>query len=468
MRLASALLAMLLACAALARAGEPAVDERVVQLRSERTALQTRADAAARVAFLAPLQLAGLLTDALAARAGLDRRPLSELAAPRREAFAALAALNEALKQAVARPAEATQAQARAAADRATRALEALAGDDQPLLLQVKPRVVPPRRSGELAIAPRESPASAAEVPLRLRPAAPRSAEPPASDVRYAPDFATGAERDAVVAIEIVGLRLGSDGPATLTVGAWRGEAKVAPERLHFSVPRAAFESDATRAVLTSGLLALRRDGRLVTFELPFLVLPDRPGSVALDQKLRWTEPEFNTLLSPEIMARAPAGETRSLRRCFDPPEGWRFDKAQRRVVIVERLGWLDDVGDPTLNGGTVEFAEDEGAAEVCLLVSAKPVTKGARTATIGRFEATLSRGQPQEKTVQSGVRALDWDEPLRLPIEPSAVERRLYVRLFGEIVRELADPLAGGLPFLRISREDDSLVLRVDPAAQP
>jgi hypothetical protein len=47
-------------------------------------------------------------------------------------------------------------------------------------------------------------------------------------------------------------------------------------------------------------------------------------------------------------------------------------------------------------------------------------------------------------------------------------VERRLYVRLFGEIVRELADPMAGGLPFLRVSREGDTLVLRADAAAGP
>jgi hypothetical protein len=136
-------------------------------------------------------------------------------------------------------------------------------------------------------------------------------------------------------------------------------------------------------------------------------------------------------------------------------------------VVIVERLGWLDDISDETLNGGTVEFASDERSDEVCLVVGAKPVTKGARTATIGRFEATLTREQAQEKAVQSGVRALDWGETVRLPIEPDAVERRLYVRLFGE-VRELSDPIGSGPPFLRITREGDTLVLQADPSAAP
>jgi hypothetical protein len=466
-RLASALMAALLACAALARAGEPAVDERLVQLRSERSTLQARADGAARVSLLAPIRVASLLTDALAVRGAVDGRALGELATPRREAFAALSALNEALKDAIAGPGEGTQARARSAAERASRALEALARDDQPLVLEVAPRVVPPRRAAELAIAPREPPAPV-EVPLRLQPGTVRPVAPATSGVRYAPEFAIDNDRDPAVEIEIVGLRLAADTPPTLTVGSWRGEAKLAPERLHFSVPRNAFESDATRAMLASGVLALRRDGRLVTFELPFLVLPDRPGSVAFDQHLRTMVPEANTLLSPEILVRAPAGETRSLRRCFDPPPGSHFDKAHRRVVIVERLGWLDDMGDPTLNSGTVEFAADEGPEQICLTVSAKAVTKGARTATIGRFEATLTHVQPEDKTVASGVRALDWSEPLRLPLEPAAVERRLYVRLFGEIVRELADPMVGGLPFLRVSREGDTLVLRADAAAGP
>jgi len=463
------LLAALLACAPVARAGEPAVDERLVQLRGERSALQARADGAARVALLTPLRVAGLLTDALSAREGSSGRALDELPVGRRQAFAALIALNDALKQALARPGQGPNALLRMASDRAAKALEALAGDDQPLVLQVMPRVVPPRRGGgELALVPPAPPVPPAEADFRFRPAAPRAPEPGATVVRYVPGFVPAADVDPPVEIEIVGLRLGADLAATLAVGAWRGEARVSPERLHFSVPREAFGTDANRAQLVSSLLALRRGGRLVAFELPFLVLPDRPGSLALDQKLRWTVPESNTLLSPEIMVRAAAGETRALRRCFDAPAGWRFDKQQRRVVIVERLGWLDDVNDPTLNGGTVEFASDEGPEQACLVVSAKPVTAGARTATIGRFEATLVRDQPQEKAVLSGVRALDWNEPVRLALEPDAVERRLYVRLFGELVREFAEPMPSGMPFLRISREDNVLMLRADPSAEP
>jgi len=282
--------------------------------------------------------------------------------------------------------------------------------------------------------------------------------------VRYQPDFVSTTDEDPLVQVEIIGLRLASAPPATLTVGDWRGEAQSSSERLRFSVPRRSFASDATRAGLSTGLLALRRDGRLVTFEVPFLVLPDQAGSVAFVQKLRWQAPESTTLMSPEIVVRAPAGETRAVRRCFDPPAGWRFDKRQHREVIVERLGWLDDASDPTLNGGTVEFAEDEGPEQICLAVSASPGAKGARTATIGRFEATLTREQSHEKVMQSGLRALDWNEPLRLPIEVQATERKLHVRLFGEIVRELAEPLPN-LAFLRIRREGDMLVLQADPS---
>jgi len=469
----SALLAALVALAIPALAGEPAIDERLVLLRSERTALQARADGAARPALLMAMRIQGLLTDALSAREHLDSgRSTAELPVPRRQAFAALTALNAALNDAEARPSEAATALARQAADRATKALEALAGtDDLPLVLQVTPRVVPPRRDvGDLALEPRQPPVLAAEAQFQLRPVSPQVTEPVTfTAVRYVPEFAAGAEEDAAVEVEIVGLRLATDGVApTLAIGGWRGGAKVSPERLHFSVPRSAFATDAIRSGLSIAMLGLRRGGRLVTFELPFLVLPDRPGSVALDQRLRWLVPESNTLMSPELMVRAASGETRSLRRCFDPPAGWRFDKAHRSVVIVERLGWLEDVSDPTLNGGTVEFAADEGADQVCIVVSAKPVTAGARTATIGRFEATLARAQAVERTAQSGVRALDWGEAVRLPIEPEAVERKLYVRLFGEVMRELADPLAGGIPFVRVTRDGDVLVLRADPSAEP
>jgi hypothetical protein len=255
-----------------------------------------------------------------------------------------------------------------------------------------------------------------------------------------------------------------------LAVGSWRGQATVAPERLHFSVPREAFASDAVRTTFATGLLTFRRGSRALVVELLFVVLPDRPGSFALDQKVRTMVPESNTLVSPEILARAPAGETRSVRRCFDPPAGWRFDKQGRRVVVIEKLGWLDDIGDPTLNGGSVEFASDKGADQICVAVTAKPVTKAARTATIGRFEATLVRDRAEDRVMQSGVRALDWREAVRVPVEPGMVDWKLYLRLFDEIDREFDGTVSTNLPFLHVAIEPDgrALVLKADPAAEP
>ena len=189
---------------------------------------------------------------------------------------------------------------------------------------------------------------------------------------------------------------------------------------------------------------------------------------------MRTTTPESNTLVSPEILSRASVGETRTVRRCFDPPTGWRFDKEKRRVVIVERLGWQDDLGDPTLNGGSVDFVPEEEPGQICIAVTARPVTRLARTATIGRFEATLVRDRPVERVVKSGVRALDWREAARVPIEPGVVEWKLYVRLFGEIDREFDGPGDAGASlataFLRIIRESGgrTLVLKADPTAEP
>jgi hypothetical protein len=274
------------------------------------------------------------------------------------------------------------------------------------------------------------------------------------------------------VQIEVVGLHLATEGgrAPVLAVGNWRGEAAVASERLRFSVPREAFATDAARTAFATCLLTFRRGSRTASAELLFVVLPDRPGSFALDQKVRVSVAESNTLVSPEILARAGAGETRSVRRCFDPPAGWRFDKQSRRVVVVERLGWLEDLGDPTLNGGSVEFAPDEGADQICVVVAARPVTKAARTATIGRFEATLVRDRAEDRVVQSGVRALDWREAVRVAIEPGTVEWKLYLRLFDEIDREFDGTISSGTPFLHITVEADSkaLVLKADPAAEP
>ena len=476
MRALLVLLATLLAFAAtaplVAWAGEPTVDERLARLRSAQAGLQARADGEGRVGLLTPLRTAALLADALAIRLPLDAgRALDALPAPRRQAYVALADLTGTLEEAMNRAGEGARTLARQAGDRAAKALDELAPtDDLPLVLQVSPRVVPPRRDGgDLLLAPPEVEAPPAESKLTIRFAAPQTREPTVPVVpRYAPAFVTAGEPDPPVEIEIAGLRLKSDSdPPTLALGDWRGEATVGPERLHFTVPRRAFGLGATHSALSLATLALRRDGRVMTFALPFLALPDRPGSVALDQQVRWMVPESNTLMSPEIVVRAAAGEARSVRRCFDPPTGWHFDKEHRRVVIVERLGWLDDMSDPTLNGGTVEFASDEGASETCVLVAAKAVTAGARTATIGRFEATLVREEPQERADKSGVRALDWREPVRLPLAPDAAERRLYVHLFDEVDRTFAE-FPETLPFVRLSRDGDTLVLQADPTAEP
>ena len=212
----------------------------------------------------------------------------------------------------------------------------------------------------------------------------------------------------------------------------------VAPERLRFTVPRSAFATDARRTLFAAGTLSVARlAARVPRSSSCSSCCPTARASFAFDQRVRTTTPESNTLVSPEILARAPAGETRTVRRCFDPPAGWRFDKERQRVVIVERLGWQDDVSDPTLNGGSVEFVPAEKPGQVCVAVIARPVMRSARTATIGRFEATLVRDRPNETVVKSGVRALDWREPVRVPIEPGMVEWKLYVRLFDDIDRE-------------------------------
>jgi hypothetical protein len=71
---------------------------------------------------------------------------------------------------------------------------------------------------------------------------------------------------------------------------------------------------------------------------------------------------------------------------------------------------------------------------------------------------------------VKSGIRALDWHEPARVPIEPGMAEWKLYVRLFDEIDREFASTTGASTAFLRISRDEDgqAIVLQVDPGAEP
>ena len=133
-------------------------------------------------------------------------------------------------------------------------------------------------------------------------------------------------------------------------------------------------------------------------------------------------------------------------------------------------------MSDPTQNEGTVEFAKDEKPDQICLVVTTKPADPQARTATIGRFEATVVQNRAEDTPLKTGVRALDWNEPVRVPLDARTVEWRLYFKLLGEINREFDTPLAGdaplptGLPFLRLERDADgkTLILRADPTAAP
>jgi len=455
----------------------PTIGEGISGLRAERAGLQARADGEARIGLLQPLRIAGLLTDALAARGEADREmPLDRLPAGRRQLFAIDDALNAALREAIAHPGEGARQAAVAASRRAQALLERLAGaDDLPLVLQYAPGFVPPRRTtGELTLPPQalSTLPSASGVPLASGNSNAR--EPTVPTVpRYAPSFAVSNLEDPAVSIEIVGLHLASDaGPApVLTVGAWHGEAAVSPERLHFAVPRDAFTTETARTVFVTGSLAIRRGGQTSLFDLLFTVLPDRPGSFALNQKVRATVAESETLVSPEILARGGPGETKTVRRCFDPPPGWRFDKGHRRVVVVERLGSQEDISDATLNAGAAEFATDESAEQICLIVTARPANKNAKTATLARFEATLAHDKTEDRVVQSGIRALDWREAVRVPFESNMVAWKLYIRLFDEVDREFdGSAIPGKVPFLQIGpdAEGKALVLKSDPTAEP
>jgi len=466
-----------------APANGPTVDEKIAVLRAERASLQARADSEARIGLLPAFRTAGLLLDALALRSDSDGHRVFDLLPEfRRHAFGELDALNGALKDALDTPTEGARLAALKAAAGAATQLDRLAADDAPLVLSYAPRFVPPRRAtGELTLAPNAPSAASGPAPqgaLRLdTPERPTANQATQAVPRYAPEFAAAGDEDPPLQIEVVGSHLAPAGspPPVLSIGAWRGQATVAPERLSFSVPRTAFATDARRTSFAAAALSVRRGSRTVLFHLLFTVLPDRPGSFAFDQRLRTTTLESNTLVSPEILSRASAGETRTVRRCFDPPAGWRFDKERQRVVIVERLGWQEDVSDPTLNAGSVEFVPAEEPGQVCIAVIARPVMRSARTATIGRFEATLVRDRPSESATKSGVRALDWREAVRVPIEPGLVEWKLYVRLFEDIDREFAGDADAGLPrvsmpFLRIGLDDAgrTLILRADPTAQP
>ena len=420
----------------------PTIAEKLVILQAERAELQAVADSLARIEMLSSFRAASLLFDALASRYESEReQPFDRLPATRREVFARLEAVNAALRAAIDRPATPGGAAAVSQAASGIPAdLEWMASfDPSPVILSYTPKFLAPQRT-----VASHGPAAGA----------------PAGD-------------DPVIEIEILGLRLarGRTLPV-LTIGSWRGEAVVTPERLKFVVPRSAFPTDAKHARLASGSLFLRHDSRTVAFQLLFTSIPEKAGGFAVDQKVRSAVPESNTLVSPEILARAPVGEARTVRRCFDPPPGWRFDKSKRRVVIVERLGWIDEIPDETMNSGSVDFVREDRPSQICVAVVAKAATKAARTATIGRFEATLVREVATDRVVQSGVRTLDWSEPVRVPFEPGMIDWKLYVRLFDEIDREFegtadATAVPSGFTFLRIAVDSDkNLTIRADPEA--
>ncbi|MCC8428490.1 hypothetical protein LJ725_05905 [Reyranella aquatilis] len=458
----------------------PTIAEKLVNLRAERAELQARADGMARIELLASLRAASLLFDALAARYEPEReQPYDGLPPRRREMFDRLEAVNAALRAALDRPGAPGRAMAvNQAAVGIPADLERLASHDQaPVILSYTPHILTPRRmTGELTLLSEAGAAVPTDGAARDGAAAgPVGGDSPGGMVpRFAPSFAVPVAEDPVVEIDIVGLRLtAGPAPPVLTMGPWRGEAEVLPERLRFRLPRSAFPTDIARAKLAAGSLFVRHASHTQVFQLLFLSLPEKPGSFAFDQKVRSMTSESNTLVSPEILARAPVGETRTVRRCFDPPPGWRFDMDRRRVVIVERLGWLDDIPDETMNGGGVDFVREDAPGQICISVVAKPVTKAARSATIGRFEATLVRDRPVDGVVKSGIRALDWNEAVSVPIDPTMIEWKLYLRLFGDVDREFDGQAQGSaalpeIPFLRITIDDKSLTLRADPTAVP
>jgi hypothetical protein len=407
----------------------PTIAEKLVLLQAERAELQARADSVARIEMLSSFRTASLLLDALASRYEPEReQPFERLPAAGREMFARLEAVNAALRAAIDRPGAEGAAAVSQAASGIAADLESF--DISPVVLSYTPTFLATWR----AVPPGDDPAIEVEVP---------------------------------------GLRLTGDRtPPVLTIGSWRGEAAVTPGRLRFVVPRSAFASDARHARFASGWLFLRHDARIVAFQLLFTTIPERAGSFSLDQTVRSAVPESKSLVSPEILARAPAGESRTVRRCFDPPPGWRFDKSKRRVDIVERLGWIDDTPDETMNSGSVAFVREDRASQICVAVVAKAATKTARTATIGRFEATLVRDVATDRVVQSGSRSLDWTEPVRIGFEAGMIGWKLRVRLFDEIDREFegdartAD-VPSGLTFLRIAVDrEGTLMLRADPEA--
>jgi len=154
----------------------------------------------------------------------------------------------------------------------------------------------------------------------------------------------------------------------------------------------------------------------------------------------------------------------------LDPPDGWRFDMSRRRVIVVEKLASEEDIPDPTLNGGTVEFANDGKPGQIMRHGHGEARTKTGRPPPSAGFEATLERIARRTAPCHSGVRALDCGEAVRVPLDPSGVEWKLYVRLFDEIDREFEGKTSAGTPFLHITTDPGggALVLQADPQAVP
>src|SRR5258708_31680889 len=228
----------------------PTVGEELAVLVAERASVQARAGGEARITLLPAFRAASLVTDALAARSEPDaERAFDGLPPIRRQVFAEIAALNGALRDALERPSVEARLAALKEAERATAELDRLAGlDTAPLILSFTPRFVPPRGAAD----------------------------------------ATGSrDQDPPVEIEVVGPRLASAGgpPPVLAVGAWRGAATVAPGRLRFAGPRAAFPTAPQRTLFATGTLSVRGSGRSAALQPLFILLARSPGAVALDHR---------------------------------------------------------------------------------------------------------------------------------------------------------------------------------------
>ena len=265
-------------------------------------------------------------------------RAFDLLPAFRRQAFSELDALNGALKDALDRPSEGARLAAHKAAARAATQLDRLVADDAPLILSYTPRFVPPRRAtGELTLAPNApnaAPGPAPQGALRLdTPGGPAANQAVQAVPRYAPDFAAAGDDDPPLQIEIVG-RTGICGRSPPCCrSCWRGQATVSPDRLRFSVPLAPL-TDArrtgSRGALSIGAVA-HGAVQLLSRCCP------TPGSFAFDQRVRATTLDPNPV-SPDILSRAPAASAH-VRRCFDPPAGWRFEISVRACHRRARAG---------------------------------------------------------------------------------------------------------------------------------